>query len=76
MAVANDQTMALFIELITMLPQVVGHFLFNGLLERLLSPVAKGCRKQAQTDLAGLKSMGSNVCLVAGVFVWEPFIRF
>ena len=52
MAIANDQAMTLFIELLAMLAQVVGNFGLDGLLQHLLGTSAKGGLEQALTDLA------------------------
>jgi hypothetical protein len=41
-AIADDQAMTLVIALLPMLVEVIGHFLFNGPLQHLLSPLAEG----------------------------------
>ena len=65
MAIANDQAMTLFIELLAMLAQVVGNFGLDGLLQHLLGTSAKGCFEQGLTDLACVEVDGFG-CLPRG----------
>ncbi len=65
MAIANDQSMPTFIALIPMLVQVVGDFGFNGPLQHLLGPIAKGGFEQALTDLTCVEAGGFG-CLPRG----------
>ena len=57
--------MTRFIEVIPMLARVVGHFLFDGLLQHLLGTIAKGGFEQALTDLACVEVDGFG-CLPRG----------
>ena len=73
MAIANDQAMTLFIELLAMLAQVVGNFGLDGLLQHLLGTSAKGGLEQALTDLAcgevdGFGCLPRGGCVHLGAF--------
>jgi len=72
-AIADDQTMPLVIDLLSMLMEVIGHRPFNGSLQHLLSPLPEGLFEQGLTDLAcvevdGFGCLRRGGCVHVGAF--------
>ena len=74
-AIAEDQPMAVGIAQVPVLLQILGHLLFNGLLQQALGPQAKGLFQHRLADLAcvrvgELRGLPCGGCVHLGVFHW------